>query len=147
MIGIYPGQAAWEGDSAGIVRSKIHAKASHYGDLDASFVVALHDVTPFASRDVMYEALFGLDRPYWKEGADTPNRVSAVLAASDFGMSSPARKTPELWFNPFARRPLAEGLLPWPVVTESDASEAPNIDPAALFELPRDWPGKPFQVL
>jgi hypothetical protein len=57
MIGYYPPQGAWEGDSAAIVRAKIESKAKHYGDLDAPFVVALHDVTPFASRGVMSEAL------------------------------------------------------------------------------------------
>ena len=103
MIGIYPAQAAWAGDSAAVVRAKIDRKATHYGNLDAPLVVALHDVTPFASRSVMHEALFGLANPYWDEGAGSANRVSAVLAASDFGMSSPARKTPELWLNPLSR--------------------------------------------
>lgn len=148
MIGVYPAQAAWEGHSAAIVRGKIEGKARHYGDLDAPFVVAVHDVTPFASRGVMKEALFGLDRPFWEAHRGVPNRVSAVLAASDFGMSSPARKTPELWINPYARHPLAKGLLPWPVVGESGASSGgPVIDPASLFELPNDWPGQPFQGL
>jgi len=146
MIWSYPGQAAWEGESAAIVRGKVASKAKHYGDLDAPFVVALHDITPFASRGVMREALFGRDHPYWEESAGSANRVSAVLAASDFGMASPARKTPELWLNPYARYPLPSGLLPWPVVGEPAGSrEAPPVDPAALFELPKDWPGKPFE--
>ena len=142
-IGVYPGQAAWQGSSAEIVRAKLRGKATHYGDLDAPFVIALHDVTPFASRGVMREALFGLEQPFWSEKAGSANRVSAVLAASDFGMSSPARKTPELWLNPHARHPVPGGLLSWPVVGQegSDAS----IDPAALFEIPADWPGEPFQ--
>jgi hypothetical protein len=144
VIGLYPAQAAWEGDSAVLVRAKLDGKAKHYGDLDAPFIVAIRDVTPFASRGVMNKALFGLERPYWTEGVAAPNRVSAVLAASDFGMSSPARKTPELWINPYARHPLPSALLPWPVVGGSTAAA---IDPAALFGLSRDWPGKPFETL
>ena len=130
------------------MRAKIEGKAKHYGDLDAPFVVALHDVTPYASRSVMMEALFGLKRPYWEEQATDANRISAVLAANDFGISSPARKTPELWRNPHARHPLPAGLPPWPVVSDSETSlETAVVDPAALFELPEDWPGRPFQRL
>jgi hypothetical protein len=146
MIGVYPAHSGWESDSAAIVRSKLDGKATHYGDLGAPFVVALHDLTPFASRGVMREALFGSSQPYWYENAQTPNLVSAVLAASDFGMSSPAHKTPELWINPYARYPLPAELLPWPTARESDAPSGGRvIDPAALFNLPKDWPGKPFQ--
>lgn len=148
MIGLYPAKTRWEGDSAAVVRAKLDGKAKHYGDLDVPFVVAIHDVTPFASRGVMNEALFGLERPYWTEDATAPNRVSAVLAATDFGLSSPARKTPEVWINPYARHTLPVDLLPWPVVSGSSASPtAPAMDPAALFDLPRDWPGKPFETL
>jgi len=145
MIGLYPGQAAWQGQSSAIVRAKIDGKATHYGDVDAPLVVALHDLTTFASHDVVQDALFGLESPYWREGPRSRNRVSAILAASDFGMSSPARKTPELWLNPYARHPLPPGLMPWPVVGAPHASPQMPLDPAALFDLPRDWPGRPFQ--
>jgi hypothetical protein len=143
-IGVYPGQAAWQGSSAAIVRAKLAAKATHYGELNGPLVIALHDVTPFASRSVMRDALFGLEQPFWQENAGSSNRVSAVLAASDFGMSSPARKTPELWLNPFARHALRPGLLAWPVVGD-DAGDAGSFEPAVLFGLPTDWPGKPFR--
>jgi hypothetical protein len=146
MIGIYRGQAAWEGESAEFVRAKLHGKATHYGDLDAPMVVALHDLTPFASRGVMREALLGLERPYWTAGAGSANRVSAVLAASDFGQSSPARKTPELWLNTHATHSLRTDVLAWPVVLPQEKSR-PGLDPAELFDLPRDWPGKPFEKL
>ena len=46
-----------------------------------------------------------------------------------------------------ARRPchpLPSGLLSWSVVGER--SNGTNIEPAALCELPADWPGKPFNV-
>jgi hypothetical protein len=146
MIGVYTGQAAFEASSAAIVRSRIAEKASHYGDLDATLVIALHDVTPVAGRSVVSEALFGLGRPFWAAGSGSGSRVSAVLAAGDFGMSSVARKTPELWLNPYAADTLPTGVLSWPVVGRVDAdSDLLPIDSAVLFDLPSDWPRRPFR--
>lgn len=144
MIGVYPALAAWQGSSAAVVRSKIEHKAAHYGDLDAPLVIAIHDLTPFGTRSVIEDAFWGMQRPYWTPSADSANRVSAVLAAWEFGPPSIARRTPELWVNEHATRRLPPGVLVWPD-SNDERTESTQLDPALLLGLPTDWPGRPFR--
>jgi hypothetical protein len=172
MIAFYPAIAAYPSTVATGVQPKLADKADRYGDLDAPYVVAVWFMAIFASQETAPEALFGYEVPtevghlelppppstqrlpsLWSPRNARRGRVSAVLAVPsfDFNYSAVSRVMPRLWTNPWADRPL-KADLPFPAsevqadetaVTNTEASLAP----ADLFDLPSDWPGKPFEKL
>lgn len=89
-------------------------------------------------------------RGLWTPDRQRRDRPAALLVAGswDFNFNAVARALPRLWHNPWAQSTLrvdypfaASRVAPddrW--IENSDAT----VDPAALFELPRDWPGIPF---
>jgi hypothetical protein len=70
--------------------------------------------------------------------------VTAVLVATDLRPSNIAVVEPTLWTNPWARRPLSSGFLPWrqmALATDGRSEERPATrTPAEVFGLDPAWP-------
>jgi hypothetical protein len=168
-VGFYPGFAAFEESVMAAVAPTLDEKASKYGRLDAPHVIAAWVMSPFASEFSLSAALFGAQVPIapgrhdltlpgadqrrglWTPDRQRRDRPAAVLVAGswDFNFNAVARALPRLWHNPWAADPLAV-RLPFAASRvaqdeRSTESTLATIDPAALFELPPDWPGVPFE--
>lgn len=171
MIGIYPtvGGISTARDD---ILSKLRAKASRYGQLDAPYIIAVQSQGAVASEDDFEQALFGQEviripvGPAGQAREATPDRdphglwqwgdrqrgtrVSAVLGVAEFGPYSVAHTWPRLWTNPWAVRPCNSRGLPWPASEPDLGANVINkhnseVEPNSFFELPLDWPGRPFR--
>jgi hypothetical protein len=170
MIVSYPGMTGFPAAVSAGIRPLLEEKARKYGDLNAPYILAFWVMSPMASETTPAEALFGIEMPLdegthatglplrlderkglWKPAH--PGRLSAVLAANSFNFnySAVSRYLPRLWHNPWARFPI-EHQLPFAASRVSSdersiTNDPPSVSPSALFELPPDWPGDPFEWL
>lgn len=171
MIFTYPGFTGMPDGLGEAVLPVLVEKTSKYGELDAPLMVAMWVVDAMANPETAPLALFGSwfklddgshrtglelddDRSgLWTPGAKTRGRACGLLAANSFGFGYPAvaRSLPRYWPNPWADKPLSVDLpFPSSVVSEDETmvvNRAETVSPAELFELPEDWPGRPFQNL
>jgi len=158
LIGMGPMTSGYVNDVA-YVRSALARKGSHYGDLDAPFIVAVMPSFHFdfeSAADVFYgsqaisfqiddpEAAITVRKPdgFW---APRSSRVSAALVGPGVLPWTIAKTAPMLWLNPFAAHALPTSWLPVPYVHVDEDGRPrivhPPTAPAALFRLPEDWPG------
>ncbi len=149
-------------DDARPLRGSLKHKATHYGELDAPYVVAALCVGTFVTDHDIEAALLG-DIAYARDpqgiglmrarqpnglwhgpGKPVNTRVSAVATFPQLSAASIAAVEPTVWKNPWAECPL--GLeLPWRQkeiapdggITTHDATRTA----AEVLGLPPDWPG------
>lgn len=163
--GAGPVMTGWV-DDIGQLESKLKVKAARYGRPEIPYVIAVLSLSGFMERIDIAQALFGREaivvsgsgdvgrlvrqrNGFWFRGSGPINtRVSAVLMGVGLQPWSLTRTAPELWINPWAEHPLAEGW-PFTVHTALESGEivSEENDPALpmLFDLPEGWPeGKPF---
>jgi hypothetical protein len=83
----------------------LKSKSTHYGSLDWPFVIAVNVVPGITDLGVTVDDALKF---FWS-GPNGPQnqRVSAVLVARHLNPWSPAWKTPILWHNPWAAKPLS----------------------------------------
>jgi hypothetical protein len=165
VLGSGPVMAGWV-DDIGQLESKLKVKAGRYGRPEVPYVIAVLSLSGFMERIDIAQALFGREAVVisgpedagrlvrqqngflFRGGEPINTRVSAVLMGIGLQPWSVTRTAPELWVNPWAEHPLAEGW-PFAVHTALETGEvvSEEKDPplATLFELPEQWPeGKPF---
>ena len=153
-------------DDVSQLESKLKVKAGRYGRPEVPYVIAVLSLSGFMERLDIAQALFGREavvisdsddagrlirqpNGFWFRGAGPINtRVSAVLMGVGLQPWSLTRIAPELWINPWAEHPLAEGW-PFAVHTAHESGEVVSDekgpDLPTLFDLPENWPeGKPF---
>jgi hypothetical protein len=147
------------------------ASGSPYGSLDLPYVIAVMDddeVPPDAS--FIADALYGriasvLDVAtgqlveeserapdgFWRDRSGLRHEsVSAVITAWSISPWDVAGRSPRVWHNPHAARPLT-AALPFPAVryrpdTNEFAEEPAGAPPLELFGLPAGWPGFPSRA-
>jgi hypothetical protein len=171
MIFSYQGSVGYPDGLGQAVLPLLVEKTSKYGELDAPLMVAMWVVDSMANPETAPLALFGSwfsietgtqrtglelqdDRSgLWTPGAKTRGRACGVLAANSFGFgySAVARVLPRYWPNPWADKALSVDLpFPTSILSEDETTvvnRSETVSPAELFELPDDWPGRPFQNL
>jgi hypothetical protein len=138
-------------------------KASHYGKPDLPYIIAVNGFSMFHLLSTLPDALFGLRKVDidLKTGKATPGRVpnglwvspkgprytrvSGVLALEHADPWSVAQRDLELWFNPWAAKPVDHG---WLQVTRHVPEHATGKmgkrggkTAAEIFGLDPSWPG------
>jgi hypothetical protein len=166
VLAVHPGRGGAV-DDIGQLRGKLKDKATRYGNPTTPFVIAVLASSAFIERLDVEQALFGSevvvlepDSPneaqlarnrdgFWtRRDGPQHRRVSAVLLGINLFPWLVTQNAPELWTNPWARRPL-NGHWPFSLATTSDTGVTTyrnsDIDLPALFDLDEDWPiGEPF---
>lgn len=157
-------------NTVGSLRGAIEEKAKAYGTLEKPFIIALLSDSIFVAEHHVTSALFGVEQAIFRrlpngETEVTPTRerngawlspngprntgVSGVLVGRlltpwNVGRSSEASVT--LWHHPAAEHPIDLSGPPWrtkrvnPESGQIELSE-PDVDAAAFFGLPDEWPG------
>lgn len=171
MYGVMNGRIVGAPPSTDGLGKALNAKANKYGDLDLPYLIAVFDRTDslaWFSRDFaenVASVLFGSElvedvvmasgeirssearaRDGWFGDPAAPRRrgVSAVLvfpSAEPWYLAEP-RGQPLLVRNPWATRPLPEGILPVNelVIDEREGRLVRRSPMAEMLELPNPWP-------
>lgn len=156
------GHSATLGDG---IREVLKKKASRYGSLDHPLVVAINDKMYFAGLDELWTALFGSPCVVFRKYSDGrtelldeesrrfngvwldskgPRRtgLSAVIYVESLSAWSVAQRTGVIAHNPYASKPLPQGLFGLdefsPVEDELVKTEGNAL--SILLKLPADWP-------
>jgi len=158
-------------DDVTSLRKRLHAKGSHYGDLDVPFVIAVLMLRDFADDRDVEAGLFGTKAIQYtqRRGMDDPppwarwirrddgyflrstgpihEGVSALLVGERLPPWNIANLSPLVWHHPAPRRPLGHAL-PLPSVRVELPTGRLRREPAEVpihevLGLGRDWPGFP----
>lgn len=167
VLGRGPLSAGWVNDverlQVGFAR-----KFRRYGDLPDPLVVAVLGTSSFLELRDVEQSLFGREAFEYEMGGGTGSRlirqrngvwmgptgpratsVTAVLSASGVQPWTVARELPNLWLNPWAKRPLSVSL-PFASATANNRGLVEyyerSTSAAEVFGLAPDWPGpdEPF---
>jgi hypothetical protein len=148
-------------DDTSPLRRNLKRKASHYGALDAPYIIAVLCAGTFIEDNDIAEAMLG-DTGYYRDpeqgrvvGIREPNgfwngpggpvntRVSAVLTIPRLSAETIAIAEPTIWTSPWAKYPLTLDL-PWrQQEIQPDGritTHKATISVAEVLGLPPDWP-------
>lgn len=163
-IGLFSPPGGWVDEVAPLFKA-CKAKASRYGHLDRPYVIALLSNRTYVREGHFTEALFGREQvrirmsPAGRPEAALPSRaadglwhgpgrqsrVSAVLTARRLRPYTIIQSAPQLWHNPWAKKPLALALPVSQIRVDLATGGAVRSEPALqmfeVFALPPDWPG------
>lgn len=165
LIGRYPFGGAVMVTSTDDIRKLLKHKASQCRGVDLPFVIAVLNWSTFTHDDDMEEAVYGSTAVQYYEGVrDSARRirvrdgywnpgppprgadVSAVMFSECLHPYNVADVLPSVWVNPWAKRPLPNGL-PLKRHSATDNVRPYVVDEALvsadeLFSLPSGWPSK-----
>jgi len=149
-------------EDAGPLRRNLKRKATHYGELDAPYVIAAlcvgtfvtdHDIEKALLGDTSYvwdprqRLLTGVRQPnglWHRPGKPVNTRVSAVVTIPQLSAASAATAEPTVWINPWAECPLVLEF-PWrrqEIGFDGGITTRETTTPAAeVLGLPPNWPG------
>lgn len=164
LIGLQLQDIRWVTPHVGI-RESIRDKATKYGELDLSYIVAINVIDEFGVDDIdISNALFGEEqvtiifrgnnvigqKPNRKPNGAWygPNglqnkRVSAALITVNLSPWNIAKVTPSLWHNPWASHPLAPDTWPLPQLVPGEDNllvKCKGKNSRELLGLDSNWP-------
>lgn len=153
-LGIMPADEEGDTPAWAAMRDLLRDKASKYGELDASYVIALDapDVWPDHREAAWavygphpFTATWERDGFLLRQDGRTYPRVSGILVGTAIQPHSFPRCWPTLHENPAAELPLPDSLR-WARFRFSGGEpvRVPGIDPPDLFGVAADWPGTPW---
>ncbi len=160
VLGMGPSSTGYVND-VDKLRSAIHRKSKHYGDLGLPFVVAALSMAPGMSDEDVHETVSGrvavqvqlepsqrarlvrLRDGAWNRRPESA-RVSALLSGINLLPWTCAGNSPRLWFNPACDRPL-QMQTPFPTAICTPDGQCQFYDglvsAVELLGLPHEWPG------
>jgi len=150
-------------DASTPIRKKVQDKATRYGDLDRSYVIAVNITDPMLDEIDIMDALFGdevlsysvskegdesvrMDRKsegaWVYKGEEMNTRVSAVLIGADVKPWKVAVSPLVLFHNPWAQKgckgPITQ--LREYVAGDGEMKKTSGLPPRNIFDLPASWP-------